>query len=266
MKNILFIASILLLGISCTEEIDIDLNSSNPQIVVEGNVANNDETTIIKLSYSVNFDESNTFPKVEGAIVELSDDLGNMELLDEISPGVYSTNTLTGRIGGTYYLSVQKDEKILKSKSTIPDQVPFDSLIVEKSSGMEGPGGMGPSINYNIFVEYNDPENEINYYRFVELVNNEIKSTYVFDDRITNGSKTRSPLISFNRNLSIGDTLKVIMQCIDKEVYDYFNSFGNLMGGPANSSTPANPYTNIEGGVLGYFSAHTYEQKEVIIQ
>lgn len=56
------------------------------------------------------------------------------------------------------------------------------------------------------------------------------------------------------------------MQCVDENVYNYFNSFGNLMGGPGSSSTPANPYTNIEGGVLGYFSAHTFELKEVIIQ
>jgi hypothetical protein len=38
------------------------------------------------------------------------------------------------------------------------------------------------------------------------------------------------------------------------------------MGGPGGSSTPANPYTNIEGAVLGYFSAHTYEMKEIIVQ
>ena len=266
MKNIFFIVSILLLVVSCTEIIDIDLNSSDPQIVVEGIVTTNDETTIVKLSYSVNFDESNTFPKIEGAFVELSDDLGNVELLNEISPGVYSTNTITGRIGGTYYLTIQKDDKMFMSESTIPNQVPFDTLIVEKSSSTGGPGGMGSSSNYDIFVEYIDPENEVNYYRFVELVNNEIKSSYVFDDRITNGSKTIRPLMSFNRNLASGDTLKVIMQCIDEEVYNYFNSFGNLMGGPGNSSTPANPYTNIEGGVLGYFSAHTYELKELIIQ
>jgi len=38
------------------------------------------------------------------------------------------------------------------------------------------------------------------------------------------------------------------------------------MGGPANSSTPANPYTNIEGTELGYFSAHTYEMKQSVIE
>lgn len=56
------------------------------------------------------------------------------------------------------------------------------------------------------------------------------------------------------------------MQYIDEAVYDYFKSFNNLRGGTRGSSTPANPLTNIEGANLGYFSAHTSEIKEYIIQ
>jgi len=266
MKNTIYIIALLFLTISCTEKIDLDLNSSDPQIVVEGSVATNNETTVIKLTNSVNFDESNIFPAVQGANVVLSDNLGNSELLNEISPGVYATNTLTGIVGNTYYLSIAKDYKTLTSSSRIPKQVAFDTLRVEKSNGTGGPGGMGSTTNYDVFVSYLDPGEETNYYRFVEMVNGEIKSSYIFDDRLSNGNYTTSPLIRFNRKLSNGDTLQVIMQCVDENVYNYFNSFGNLMGGPASSSTPANPYTNIEGGVLGYFSAHTFELKEVIIQ
>lgn len=202
MKKILYVVPILILLVSCTEKIDIDLNSADPQIVVEGSVATNGETTIIKLSNSVNFDESNNFPVVEGAFVELSDNLGNTELLDEISPGTYSTNSLTGIIGNTYYLSITKDNKTLTSSSRIPKQVAFDTLRVEKSNGTGGPGGMGSTTNYDVFVSYFDPGDETNYYRFVELVNGEIKSSYIFDDRLSNGNYTTSPLIRFNRNLS----------------------------------------------------------------
>ena len=61
---------------SCTEEIDIDLNSSDPQIVIEGSVSTAGES-LIKITESVNFDESNDFPKVRNAFVEISDNLGN---------------------------------------------------------------------------------------------------------------------------------------------------------------------------------------------
>jgi hypothetical protein len=55
------------------------------------------------------------------------------------------------------------------------------------------------------------------------------------------------------------------MQCIDKAVYEYFESMGNVNMGP-NSSSPANPYTNLKGAKLGYFSAHTVERKYITIK
>jgi hypothetical protein len=37
------------------------------------------------------------------------------------------------------------------------------------------------------------------------------------------------------------------------------------MRGP-NSSSPANPYTNLSGAILGYFSAHTVERVDYILK
>lgn len=263
----LTILSIVILSIivsSCTEEIDIDLNSSDPQIVVEGNVTTLGES-VIKISKSVNFDESNNFPMVQNATVELYDDMGNSEILSELSPGFY-TSSLIGIEGRSYSLIVQVDGLQFSSFSKIPDNVKFDSLIVTKASGTGGIGGSGFSSNYEVAVKYKDPANESNYYRFVEFVNGEITNSYVFDDRLNNGQNVTRTLLNFNRELDSGDVLQVEMQCIDKPVYEYFNSFSNLQGGPGGSSTPANPYTNIDGAVLGYFSAHTSEIKEKVIQ
>ncbi len=57
------------------------------------------------------------------------------------------------------------------------------------------------------------------------------------------------------------------MMCIDAAVYKYWYSF--LTGGASgdsNSASPANPVTNIKGGALGYFSAHTLQTKTVVVQ
>ena len=62
------------------------------------------------------------------------------------------------------------------------------------------------------------------------------------------------------RKFNSGDIVTYKMQYIKKAIYDYFNSFENLNGGPQSSSTPANPYTNIVGSELGYFSAHTVQR------
>ena len=255
---------------SCTKEIEIDLNSSDPQIVIEGSVPANGEKATIKISKSVNFDESNVFPEVRNAVVILNDNAGNSETLTETSPGIYQSNLITGVVGRTYYLDVNYEDKKFSSTSTIPTLVNFDTLIVEKStSSGGGPGGMTGSSSsgtlYNVIVEYTDPSNENNYYLFLEYVNGVYKGNYIFDDRLTNGVLVQANLNNSKRTLQTGDILEIEMQCIDKSVYEYFNSFGNLDGGPMNSTTPANPYTNIQGSVLGYFSAHTVMRKIFVV-
>jgi hypothetical protein len=253
---------------SCTEEIDIDLNASQSQIVIEGNITTNAEPARIRITRSVNFNEENVFPAVSGASVKLSDGQGNFELVPETSPGIYSTGTIQGISGERYQLLVEVEGLEFSAYSGIPEPVPFGELIVrmldEKAPG--GPGSFGSSSNCDVFVKFADPEGISNYYLFLEFVNGRYASDYAFDDRLTDGLEIERRLSRSGRVLESGDTLQIVMQCIDKQVYDYFNSFGNLRGGPSGSSTPANPYTNIEGAVLGYFSAHTTEIKQVIIE
>lgn len=244
---------------SCTKVIDIDVNSSDPQVVVEANL-DNQLPGRITLTESVNFDDDNSFPFVEGASIYLTDDLGNSELLSEVSPGCYSGEGLVGNINRTYSLSILTDGKELTSVCTMPDQVNFDTLIVNAvtSGAGAGPGGgFAGGSTHEIIVEYNDPVGVPNFYRFVVYKNGYFINALVVDDRLTDGLKTSTAITGFGSSFASGDTLKVEMQCISREVYDYYRSFGNLFGGPAGASTPANPYTNVNGTKLGYFSAHT---------
>jgi len=266
MKNLITLLIISSLSItSCTKGLDLDLNSSDPQIIVEANFGTINNA-VIKLTESVNFDDANIYPTVEGAIVTISDELGNSEQLTETSAGVYKTITLTAISGRTYSLQIEAKGKSLSSECSIPEQVAFDSLIIyqNNSTGGGGPGG-GGGTTHNVFVRFQDPIST-NYYRFAEYKNGEYINSYVFDDKIANGEAISNPLLSFNRKLATGDTLVVEMQCIDKAIYEYYRSFGNLGGGPGGSSTPANPYTNVEGTELGYFSTHTQQTKTIIIQ
>ena len=256
---------VVILVTSCTEELDIDVNATDPQIIVEANL-DNQRPISIKLSESVNFDDDNTFPKVKNAVITLSDNVGKSEVLTEVSPGYYTGATIVGISENTYFLSIIVNGKELNSNCSIPIQVPFDSLIVNKTTGNTGggPGSVG-GTSYEIIVKYTDPANRSNYYRFVEYINDEYINAYIFDDRLSNGLENSSSLRSNNRRYKSGDVVKIEMQCISKEVHEYYKSFGNLFGGPANSSTPANPYTNVLGTKLGYFSSHTLQSKEYII-
>lgn len=263
--GLLSITIILTLLLSCTKVIDIDTNASDPQIVVQGSVPSDGDKPFVKLMKSVNFDESNNYPAVNNAIVIIVDDAGNSDVLTEKAPGVYEADTITGVSGRTYNLSIIIEDKTITSTSTIPDKVTLDSIIVSELA--EGNiRGIASGKTYEVYVKYTDPANTNNYYRFIESVNGvETGDVYVFDDRLTNGLALESPLLKFNRQLKSKDVLTIEMQCIDKNVYNYFKSFGNLSGGPQNSSTPANPYTDLIGTKLGYFSAHTTDRKNHII-
>lgn len=245
---------------SCTKVIELDLNNSDPQLVIEGSVS---DSFVVKLTKSINFDQTNTYPTVQNSTIKITDNLGNSETLIEKSNGMYSSSQI-GVVGRTYFLDVNSDSKNYTAQSTMPSKINFDNLLVEKKTSTSP--RQGNTTSYQITVQYADPANQSNYYRFVEYINDIPQaSIFVYDDRLTDGKNVSTNLNSTNRKLNTGDKLTIEMQCIDKSVYTYFHSFGNLGNGPQNATTPANPYTNIIGGKLGFFNAHTSQKKTVIV-
>lgn len=270
MKNLIsIILSTVFLLTSCTEVIDINTNAVDPQIVVEGNI-DTDGKAWVYITKTDNLNGNNVFPLVSDAMVKISDSDGNTEILSEVSPGTYVSNNpyFVGRVGKTYYLSVQTEDKNITSASTIPTFVKIDSLSVLNSifPGGGPPVGNQPAPFYEITVHYSDPDSIANYYRMTLFINGVPQSgNRVSNDKFNNGKQVKQALIMYNEKLTSGDTISLEMQCIEKNVYEYFNSMGNSAMGPRNASSPANPYTNLTGAILGYFSAHTVEKKEYII-
>jgi hypothetical protein len=252
---------------SCEEIIDLEFNPSDVQIVIEGNIGNIGEPNKVIITKSIALNDS-IFPKVEQAQVIIYDDFGNRDTLQEVdssgpTPGIYSGSKFTGLSGRRYYLEVQTQNEIFTANSYLNNSVELYSLIISASRAGPTPGGMP---RFMVRINFQDPPNVKNYYRFIEYVNGKRSSRiFIDDDRLTNGTYTSINLRTAKR-YNLGDTVTFEMQCIDKEVYDYFNSFSNLNGGPQSSSAPANPYTNIVGSKLGYFSAHTVSRKSIIIQ
>jgi len=67
------------------------------------------------------------------------------------------------------------------------------------------------------------------------------------------------------RNIKTGDKVTIEMQCLDDPVYEFWYTLRSGGGdGDGNTAAPANPITNIKGGALGYFSAHTVTRQSVV--
>ncbi|OFY36459.1 MAG: hypothetical protein A2W91_02650 [Bacteroidetes bacterium GWF2_38_335] len=264
LKIIMLLTSfgILILS-SCEKVIDVNLNSSDPKLVIEAKMTDSANCQV-KLSETVNFDETNTFPEISGAVITLRDNYGNFETLTETSAGIYSSFSIIGIPGNTYTLKVTVDEKTYTAISSMPYPVAIDTITFTSIGALSHKTNMAS-------VELLDPMGIKNYYRFVEIINGQTQNNiFIFEDRFDDGKSITAPLFTdpgsgdaSNKILS-GDAVEIMAQCIDKSVYDYFLSLSQS-GGGMHSSTPANPKSNFSNGALGYFSAYSSKSKTVVV-
>ena len=260
-QRVLFLCAMLgIMSISCEKVVDIDLNSSSPNIVIEGSLSDQSGPYYVRLSQTVNFNETNVFPPIRAANVTVNDNAGNSESLIETPPGTYKTSSWKGVPGRTYTLTVIAGGKTFVAVSTMPNPVTIDSLTVQTQ---RFPRNVRKVIN----VHFQESVVGKNYYRFVEVKNGiEQKFIFLFDDRVLNGSSVTSSLFADKDTLRTGDSLKVLLQCVDKGVYDYFRTMNQAGGsGRPESASPANPVSNFSNGALGYFNAYAVRSKAIII-
>lgn len=263
MKNYFVISIVVLIAIfsqtSCEKVIDLDLNSEDPKYVIEGIVNKDSLVQTVKITRTLNFDESNNFPSVDNAIVTITDNLGNSTTLDLVSPGVYQTSNYPGVEGRTYTISVSVDGKTFSSSSTMPNQVPLDSISIEEFS-------FGPQSAYFLVPNRLDPSGIRNYYNFnLYNKNGTIKydGIYLQDDQFNDGIVTLQPI--FGGEYLYGDTAVLEMMCVDPNIYKYFYTLSVNSGG-TSGAVPANPDSNFGKQCLGYFSAQTIQRKSVIVK
>lgn len=244
---------------SCTKVINVDLNSSSPQIVIEGNITNAAGPYQVKISKTVNFSASNVYPAVSGATVKITDSTtSTINTLAETTAGTYTTSNIQGIPGHTYLLSVLAEGKTYTASSKMPQAVALDSLTFQKNSNFG---------NTRIFAvpNFQDPAGIDNYYTFTEYINNVkfTKFTFVFDDRLSDGRYISQQLFTDSSYINVGDSVALQMNCVDKNVYNYFNTLQSAISGNSfQSASPSNPVSNISNGALGYFSASTVSTKK----
>lgn len=256
MKNIFHftIATFAFLTItSCQKVVDVKLNSSAQQYVIEGEITDAAGPYTVTISRTRDFTENNNFEKISGASVIIKDVTANTtDTLRETTAGTYRTVITNGVPGHTYQLSVVVNGKTFTASSVMPMQaVSIDTLYAERSS-------FGSDDIFMVPV-YTDPVGFGNYYRVRQWINGvQVKGSRVRSDEATDGTTYRSQLFydtddeAGNPLIHLNDSIRAELQCINKGVYDYFRTLQDATGD--NSATPANPLTNITGGALGVFN------------
>ncbi len=263
MKKILFLFSFcaaLLIG--CDKEISLVLDNNEPVLVIDGSITDQAGPYFVQLSMSTPVSNPTRVVGVNNARVIINDQLGVKDSLVLVGNGLYRTQKIKGTEGGVYNLEVVVDQKKYTASANMPQKVNFDSLRVNTFP-------FNGEIRYSVIPVYADPIALGNSYRFIQKINDTLDPTFhVFNDNLNNGKVNQRPLRSGDDNLKIKprDNVFVEMQCISNTSYGYYYSLNLQSGaGPGGGTAPSNPPSNIEGGALGIFSAHTVQRKTIRI-
>lgn len=262
--RVLLLSAVVFLA-SCERVIDLDLSKTEKKYVIEAVITDQPGTAKVRLTQTKDFDENNDFPGVTGAAVSIGETGGPTVAFVETSPGVYEAASFAGAEGKRYELLVTIGINTFSAVSTLPQRVSFDSLFVTDEFLFTETRKIASTV-------FTDPAGRGNNYRFIQYVNGrKEEQIMVMNDDYTDGRTISSKLYYFPEEdndasvIDSGDTVRVEMQSIDAAMYRYWYSLARSATGGSGQATPANPVSNIQGGALGYFSAHTLQSRSLIV-
>ncbi len=300
MRNFFFTFLILLscaLLVSCEKEVNVNLSSGEPKLVVDGQIETNGYPFVV-LTKSVGY-----FSKIDlnilqnsivhGAIVKVSDGNKTIQLKEyTIDTGSNGSNTFSfytvdtadavarafkGEPEKSYTLTIEAEGKTYTSITKIPAVKGVDSVWFKKPNGE-----VKVETAVLMYVKYEDPDTLGNYVRYFTKRNSEpyltsFNSTY--DDQIINGTTIDSLVLmaGYNRTQeqqnfdSIGyffrgDTVTLKWCAIDKGSFKFFSTLEFVTGSIGNPfSSPVNVTSNIQGDGLGVWAGYGVQEITKII-
>lgn len=259
--------TITVLLFSCEETIRLDLDQTEPVVVIEGLITNQAKKHFIKVSRSTDFYASQASAPVSGAQVRVEDDLGNQYLFEESTAGRYeSVDTFSGLIGRTYRMQVVFDGKTYEASEKMYSVTTVDSLTYRVAEGQDST----KNRFLEVLVYLNEPQDEDNYYlakffRNGERLDDEGTTIFYFNDDVLNGRIQDFPIPDF---FAPGDRARAELFSISAEAFRFFSDQEKALNndGGLFSGIPANAHTNLEGGAIGYFQVSAMEFLELVIE
>lgn len=257
----------LLTCLACEKVIDIDLENSDPQLVIEANLIAPQNLIRVEISRSADYFDNSDPIKIENAEIVLVDAEAVNINVPHLNDGIYEIS-LDPVVGTTYELSVKVDGVTYTAKSTLKEKIEITEVIAEFEEA-NGPIDEG----YNLSVRFMDPDEEENYYRLIHTLNGveqkDGNDLIVIDDFLFDGGLVRLRL--FRKVFDLGDSLELELIHLDEAGFDYYNSLADIIntegGGPnGGSAAPGNPNSNWSGNILGYFSAYHADQVSFVVE
>jgi hypothetical protein len=252
----------------CERELSIELPEPESRIVVEGWIEHGGYPNVIltrSAPYFSSIDSGSLrdYVVTKAKVTVVTGDQYEVLTLKPndayFPPYIYFGTELKGEVQGTYHLKVEFDdsENNIYASTFIPELKEPDSVWFELEPGSDSLG--------RIWIKLSDNPDENNYYRLLTRRKGKDKR-YVasfksaFSDKLFNGEtivqgfdRGLSDLLDFNQDnlFRLGDTISVKFCSLDKEHYEFWNTYQNeiLLSANPFSASNARVKSNIENGL-----------------
>jgi hypothetical protein len=264
---------------SCTEEIDVTLDSTYTRLVVDGSIANDSAKYQVSLSQSADYFLNEPAPRVTGATVRISDGSYLFDL-HETSPGlsgIYETDSSFRALTGKFYTLLIGLKEPIAEKSDYQASCLLNPVTnLDSVSALFHPD-WGPEGVWTIKLWAQEPGDEVNYYMFNlyrngKLLTDTITKKVVSDDKYINGSYINGVDVMYLNHahkwetIFPGDTIMLQMSGISEAYFNFINQVQQAgYNIPFFTGPPANVTGNISDGGIGFFAAfsNTYARNIV---
>ncbi|MEY3433334.1 MAG: hypothetical protein RL131_1270 [Bacteroidota bacterium] len=286
--RLLFLFILVFLS-SCEKDIDIELDASESQLVVDATIENG-LTPVVFLSKSLDYFGKIDSTKlsasfVRNAKVSISNGTQEITLKEDSlrSPEgariyFYSVRDdnrdFIGQLNTKYTLRITAEGKNYQAETSIPSVTRrIDSLWWEKLPLADDTNAA------RIIIRATDKPGLGDYIRYFTRINQEAflpGFNSVFDDQVIDGTTYTIPVDrGFNKNAQFADSLTyfkrgdivTIRLCnIDKQTYDFWRTFEfsfQSIGNPFSS--PTRILSNVNNGALGYFGGYGCQYRTLVI-
>lgn len=268
MKIRLIFLSLVLLSMGCEKEITIDLGTTSPRLIVEGNVLAGIDTVIhvqtIRLTATAPYTGTSNPAPVTNATVSVSEG-SSTHTYTHISNGLYQC-TFLAQAGKAYRLRIVHQGDTYEATETIKTGPPIQSLGIKYF-----PSALGSPEGDFIVLNTFDPAGDRNFYFWRLFINGTLMinpspgNIYraIQKDDFFNGQPLTNYLPYDNFRVIKGDRAVMEQYNISEAMYNYYYAVFNL-----TASSPVSgdiPPGNIRGNVvnlsnrqrdaLGFFGA-----------
>jgi uncharacterized protein DUF4249 len=264
---------------SCVDPVDFSKGDDSTNLVVDGMITNETGPYTVYLTRTTDYNSYySSVQRVKGAIVMISDDLGNVELLTETYlHGIYKTDPdgIRGLPGRQYKLEIETPDGIhyesdYELLSPVPD---IDTIYYERQiiQELDDRSVVQDVDGFQIYIGAKDPEDVKNYYMWSWTGTHEVHTQpwlfmygppkdccatcwlsehtgeiNVYDDVLLGGSQIDHQAVAFIRLKKRNGArhfrgkyhVEVKQFSVTKEAYEYWSSIGIQIGSSGSIFEP----------------------------